>query len=220
MQCNNETSPNPSFRGGEFRVSGSPSFEGGVGKVLPTAYLGSVDWYRTYLQNPQAVRIEVLESFPKQTYRNRCTVTTPDGPLTLTVPVKKAESKQLTRDVEISYQTRWRHQHWMSIVSAYRRTPYFDYFEEYFRPFYERETKYLIDLNNGLHEVIMQLLNRSMKPIAGYSLQPTTDWMGQDLELCFGCGRSILDELFNSPNPLKEGACRVGEEKNGKISSN
>ena len=220
MQCNNETSPNPSFRGGEFRASGSPSFEGGVGKVLPTAYLGSVDWYRTYLQNPQAVRIEVLESFPKQTYRNRCTVTTPDGPLTLTVPVKKAESKQLTRDVEISYQTRWRHQHWMSIVSAYRRTPYFDYFEEYFRPFYERETKYLIDLNNGLHEVIMQLLNRSMKPIAGYSLQPTTDWMGQDLELCFGSGCSILDELFNSPNPLKEGACRVGEEKNGKISSN
>ena len=214
------TSPSPSFRGGEFRASGSPSFEGGVGKVLPTAYLGSVDWYRTYLQNPQAVRIEVMESFPKQTYRNRCTITTPDGLLTLTVPVKKAESKQLTRDVEISYQTRWRHQHWISIVSAYRRTPYFDYFEEYFRPFYERETKYLIDLNNGLHEVIMQLLNRSMKPIAGYSLQPTTDWMGQDLELCFGSGCSILDELFNSPNPLKEGACRVGEEKNGKISSN
>ena len=188
--------------------------------ILPTTYLGSVDWYRTYLQNPQAVRIEVMESFPKQTYRNRCTITTPDGPLTLTVPVKKAESKQLTRDVEISYQTRWRHQHWISLVSAYRRTPYFDYFEEYFRPFYERETKYLIDLNNGLHEVIMQLLNRSMKPIADYSLQPTTDWMGQDLELCFGSGRSILDELFNSPNPLKEGACRVGEEKNGKISSN
>lgn len=181
--------------------------------ILPTTYLGSVDWYRTYLQNPQAVRIEVMESFPKQTYRNRCTITTPDGPLTLTVPVKKAESKQLTRDVEISYQTRWRHQHWISIVSAYRRTPYFDYFEEYFRPFYERETKYLIDLNNGLHEVIMQLLNRSMKPIAGYSLQPTTDWMGQDLELCFGSGCSILDELFNSPNPLKEGLAELGRKR-------
>ena len=44
--------------------------------ILPTTYLGSVDWYRTYLQNPQAVRIEVMESFPKQTYRNRCTITT------------------------------------------------------------------------------------------------------------------------------------------------
>lgn len=164
--------------------------------ILPTTYLGSVDWYRTYLQDPQGVRIEVMESFPKQTYRNRCTITTPDGHLTLTVPVKKAESKQLTRDVEISYQTRWQHQHWISLVSAYRRTPYFDYFEEYFRPFYERETKYLIDLNNGLHEVIMQLLHRSMKPIAGYNLQPTTDWMGQDLEHCFGNGLSILDDLF------------------------
>ena len=57
--------------------------------ILPTTYLGSVGWYRTYLQNPQAVRIEVMESFPKRTYRNRCTITTPDGPLTLTVPGRK-----------------------------------------------------------------------------------------------------------------------------------
>lgn len=181
--------------------------------ILPTTYLGSVDWYRAYLQDPQAVQIEVMESFPKQTYRNRCTITTPDGPLTLSVPVKKSEHKQLTRDVEISYQTRWQHQHWISLVSAYRRTPYFDYFEDYFRPFYERETKYLVDLNNGLHEVIMQLLNRSMKPIAGYALQPTTDWMGRDLEPCFGSGRSILDELFETAGPpltppSKEGNCR------------
>lgn len=169
--------------------------------ILPTAYLGPVDWYRAYLQDPQAVRIEVMESFPKQTYRNRCTITTPDGPLTLSVPVKKSEHKQLTRDVEISYQTRWQHQHWISLVSAYRRTPYFDYFEDYFRPFYERETKYLVDLNNGLHEVIMQLLNRSMTPLAGYTLQPTTDWMGRNLEPCFGSGRSILDELFETAEP-------------------
>ena len=202
MQSNNKTFPNPSFKGGELRAFELSPLEGEVGRglgnvlILPTTYLGSVDWYRAYLQAPQAVRIEVMESFPKQTYRNRCTITTPDGPLTLSVPVKKSEHKQLTRDVEISYQTRWQHQHWISLVSAYRRTPYFDYFEDYFRPFYERETKYLVDLNDGLHEVIMQLLNRSMTPLAGYTLQPTTDWMGQNLEPCFGSGRSILDELF------------------------
>ena len=165
--------------------------------ILPTTYLGSAAWYRAYRQAPESVRIEVMESFPKQTYRNRCTISTPDGPLTLSVPVKKAESKQLTRDVEISYQTRWQHQHWISLVSAYRRTPYFDYFAEYFHPFYERETKYLVDLNNELHEVIMQLFSRSMQPIEGYRLMPTTDWGGEDLEHWFGDGRSVLDELFD-----------------------
>ena len=112
--------------------------------VLPTTYMGSVEWYRQFLANPSAVQIEVMESFPKQTYRNRCTITMPIGDkakgekqntenplpfregmgvgsLTLTVPVKRADSKQLTRDVEISYQQRWQHQHWIALVSAYKR---------------------------------------------------------------------------------------------------
>ena len=67
--------------------------------ILPTTYMGSAEWYRQFLANPSAVQIEVMESFPKQTYRNRCTITTPDGALTLSVPVKRADSKQLTRDV-------------------------------------------------------------------------------------------------------------------------
>ena len=166
--------------------------------VLPTTYLGSVEWYRQLLANPLAVQIEVMESFPKQTYRNRCTITTPDGPLTLSVPVKRADSKQLTRDVEISYQQRWQHQHWIALVSAYKRTPYFDYYADFFRPFYEKETKFLVDLNEGLHEVIVRLM-ANREPRAKNQEQrliTTTDWSGIDLEPCFGDGQSILDMLF------------------------
>ena len=166
--------------------------------VLPTTYMGSVEWYRQFWANPSAVQIEVMESFPKQTYRNRCTITTPDGPLTLSVPVKRADSKQLTRDVEISYQQRWQHQHWIALVSAYKRTPYFDYYADFFRPFYEKETKFLVDLNEGLHEVIVRLM-ANREPGAKNQEQrliTTTDWSGLDLEPCFGNGQSILDMLF------------------------
>ena len=136
--------------------------------ILPTTYMGSVEWYRQFLANPSAVQIEVMESFPKQTYRNRCTITQPVGDeamrrlgerretgnslpfregqgvglLTLSVPVKRADSKQLTRDVEISYQQRWQHQHWIALMSAYKRTPYFDYYADFFRPFSEQETRF------------------------------------------------------------------------------
>ena len=166
--------------------------------ILPTTYMGSAEWYRQFLANPLAVQIEVMESFPKQTYRNRCTITTPDGPLTLSVPVKRADSKQLTRDVEISYQQRWQHQHWIALVSAYKRTPYFDYYADFFRPFYEKETKFLVDLNEGLHEVIVRLM-ANREPEAKNQEQrliTTTDWSGLDLEPCFGNGQSILDLLF------------------------
>ena len=167
--------------------------------VLPTTYLGSVEWYRQFLANPSAVQIEVMESFPKQTYRNRCTITTPDGPLTLSVPVKRADSKQLTRDVEISYQQRWQHQHWIALVSAYKRTPYFDYYADFFRPFYEKETKFLVDFNEKIHEVIVRLMANQAKGEEAKRLlgkNRTTDWQGLDLESCFGDGQSILDLLF------------------------
>ena len=166
--------------------------------VLPTTYMGSVEWYRQFLANPSAVQIEVMESFPKQTYRNRCTITTPDGALTLSVPVKRADSKQLTRDVEISYQQRWQHQHWIALVSAYKRTPYFDYYADFFRPFYEKETKFLVDLNEGLHEVIVRLLANKAMGNRQWAIgeNRTTDWQGLDLEPCFGNGQSILDMLF------------------------
>ena len=160
--------------------------------------MGSVEWYRQFLANPSDVQIEVMESFPKQTYRNRCTITTPDGLLTLTVPVKRADSKQLTRDVEISYQQRWQHQHWIALMSAYKRSPYFDYYADFFRPFYEQETRFLVDFNEKIHEVIVRLM-ANREPGAKNQEQrliTTTDWSGLDLEPCFGNGQSILDILF------------------------
>ena len=173
--------------------------------VLPTTYMGSVEWYRQFLANPSAVQIEVMESFPKQTYRNRCTITVPHDSqsncqspianrLTLTVPVKRADSKQLTRDVEISYQQRWQHQHWIALVSAYKRTPYFDYYADFFRPFYEQETRFLVDFNEKIHQVIHQLIHNSEFKIQNSKF--TTDWSGLDLEPTFGNGQSILDTLF------------------------
>ena len=184
--------------------------------VLPTTYMGSVEWYRRFLANPSAVQIEVMESFPKQTYRNRCTISQAIGRkgdeakgerreakgwelLTLSVPVKRADSKQLTRDVEISYQQKWQHQHWIALVSAYKRTPYFDYYADFFRPFYEKETKFLVDFNEGLHETIIRLMANDVA-IGNWQLaigkNRTSDWQGLDLEPCFGDGQSILDMLF------------------------
>ena len=171
--------------------------------VLPVAYLAPREWYKVYLANPGAVEIEGLESFEKQTCRNRCVISAPDGPLTLSVPVKKVEHKQLTRDIEISYQTRWQHQHWISLVSAYKHTPFFDYYAEFFRPWYEKETRFLWDLNSGLHETIMQLLQNSFGKIDGFAYQPTTDWRNEELNHYFGDGKSILDTLFEYGNETR-----------------
>lgn len=169
--------------------------------TLPIAYMAPKDWYKAYLIHPETVEIEGMESFEKQTFRNRCLISTPDGPLTLSVPVKKVEHKQLTRDMEISYQTRWQHQHWISLVSAYKHTPFFGYYEDYFKPFYEKEYRFLWDLNSEIHETVMALL-RNLSPTLSqrervkFAYKATEDWRGEELNRFFGDGKSILDELF------------------------
>ena len=151
------------------------------------------DWYKAYLTNPEAVEIEGLESFEKQTCRNRALI---GKGIMLSVPVKKVEHKQLTRDIEISYQSHWQHQHWIALVSTYKHTPYFDYYAEFFKPFYEKETRFLWDLNNEIHQTIMQLLHNCPKRIEGFAYRGTTDWRNEELNRFFGDGKSILDDLF------------------------
>jgi len=163
--------------------------------VLPTAYMAPEAWYEAFFQSEQ-VQIEVMESFVKQTFRNRCLIHDAQGhEVSLTVPVLKVEHKQLTRDVQISYQQHWQHQHWMALRSAYGKSPYWDYYADFFAPFYERETKWLIDLNEELHGVIVRLLhNRPNEQLA--RLAHTTNFMQADLERFWGNGTSILDSLM------------------------
>lgn len=163
--------------------------------VLPIAYMAPKEWYKAYLIAPEEVEIEGLESFEKQTCRNRAII---GNGIMLTVPVKKVEHKQLTRDIEISYQSHWQHQHWISLVSTYKNTPFFDYYEEFFKPFYEKEYRFLWDLNSEIHETIMMLLNNE-RPGLGesrFAYRCTADWGGEELNRFFGEGKSVLEVLF------------------------
>ena len=127
--------------------------------ILPTAYLPPKSYLDALMSEPAT--IEQMETFEKQTFRNRALIRDAKADLVrLTVPVKKVEHKQLTRDIEISYQSRWQHQHWITLVSAYQHTPYFMYFADYLRPYYEREYRWLIDLNDELNATLVSLLKR------------------------------------------------------------
>ena len=178
--------------------------------VLPTAYLAPEAWYEAYF-GAEEVQIEVQESFVKQTYRNRCLIHDAQGhEVTLTVPVMKVEHKQLTRDVQISYQQHWQHQHWMALKSAYGKSPYWDYYADFFAPFYTRETKWLLVLNEGVHDVILCLLHNRppyglkekrplvLKDKSLISIKRTTEYMQADLERYWGNGTSILDALMEN----------------------
>ena len=174
--------------------------------ILPTAYLPPLSYMQALMSEPAT--IEQMETFEKQTFRNRCTIAMHNSQCTmhnyelvrLTVPVKKVEHKQLTRDIQISYQTRWQHQHWITLVSAYQHTPYFLYFADYLRPFYEKEYKWLLDLNDEMNATLVSLVRKQKPSVVNIQHSArTSDWSGQiwtdkhpwQTEL------SVLDTLFD-----------------------
>lgn len=167
--------------------------------ILPTAYLAPLSWYQALhhaKDKSEEVVIEVMESFKKQTYRNRCLIRDyQNREITLSIPVKKVEHKQITRDVEISYEQHWQHQHWMALKSAFGKTPYWDYYSDMLFPFYQHPTRWLIDLNEGLHEVIEKLIQNN-PTIVTTALPHTTTFHNADIESYWGMGESILVTLM------------------------
>ena len=126
---------------------------------LSTAYLAPIQYY-SKLVTFEEIRIEAEENYPKQTYRNRCVISTANGTQALTVPVEKPDTlKAPTRDIRISEHGNWRHLHWNALVSAYNMSPFFEYYVDDFRPFYEKKFTFLIDYNDALQNVVCDLID-------------------------------------------------------------
>jgi hypothetical protein len=121
--------------------------------ILSTAYLAPIQYYSKLLKYDEAI-IEIYENYPKQTYRNRCCIYGANGLLDLSIPVKKIDTKTKTKDIKIDYVTNWQKLHWKSIESAYRSSPYFEYYADEFLPFFTTKTDFLIDYNLALQNLI------------------------------------------------------------------
>jgi hypothetical protein len=129
--------------------------------VLSTSYLAPVQYY-AHILNASDITIEQHCHYMRQTYRNRCVIMSANEILPLTVPVvKPSDPKTKTRDIRLSYDTPWQKLHWKSITSAYQSTPYFEYYEDDFKPFYINKFEFLLDFNCQLHQLICETLNIS-----------------------------------------------------------
>lgn len=123
---------------------------------LPT--WGSIAWYRELVRAEHVV-IDAHEHFVKSTYRNRYEVAGPNGALTLSVPKKGGKDRRAAyRDARISYDHPWQADHWKTLTAGYRRSPYFEYYEDGLRPFYETSWTGLFAYNRAALEHSLDLL--------------------------------------------------------------
>ena len=146
--------------------------------LLSTTYFGPIQWYQK-LYRAEEVFIERCESFQKQTYRNRCLIATTNGLQALTIPVVRDQSNRLSdtnqdqepisliHSIRISDHGNWRHLHWNALKSAYGESPFFDYYQDDIRPFFEQRWDYLFDFNEAIREKMCELLD--IQPKVSYT---------------------------------------------------
>jgi hypothetical protein len=94
------------------------------------------------------ILFEVSDNYQKQTFRNRTYIYGANGKLGLFIPVIHTHNnRELFRDIKISYDSDWMALHLKSLQSAYRSSPYFEYFEDDFIALYSKKEKFLVDFN-------------------------------------------------------------------------
>jgi hypothetical protein len=131
--------------------------------LFSTAYFAPIQYFVHLKQSTNPI-IESCEHYIKQTYRNRCIIATANGLMTLSLPIDKNNSEKTNiRDVKISDHLNWQHQHWNSIESAYNSSPYFEYYADDFRPFFEKKQEFLFNLNEAIRIKVCELLDISGK---------------------------------------------------------
>ncbi len=165
--------------------------------LLSTTYFGPVQWYQK-LYRYDRVLIERCDTFRKQTYRNRCVIAAANGAQALTVPVERAAGAQQVRDIRISDHGNWRHIHWHALLSAYSESPFFDYYADDIRPFFERKWEFLYDYNMEICRKMCELLDITPH------IDPTEQYVHADELPRQDCEMTDFRDAIDPKHPLED----------------
>lgn len=131
--------------------------------LLHPTYFPDILSFAALVQHP--VIWEVCDNFQKQTYRNRCYICTDQGKHMLNIPVRHvggAQGRQRYSEVRPENAYPWQRQHWRSLETAYRASPFFEYYEYELSPLYETPYDSLLEFNLDTIRTLCRCLQIAM----------------------------------------------------------
>ncbi|MDO4781843.1 MAG: WbqC family protein [Capnocytophaga felis] len=126
--------------------------------IHPT-YFPSIAQFHLMLTHPCV--LEVSDNYQKQTLRNRAYIYGANGKLALNLPIKHVggeTGRQLFKDVRVENHFPWQRLHWKSLETAYRTSPFFEYYEDDLFPLFEKKYIFLLDVNMDTIETVLACL--------------------------------------------------------------
>ena len=115
--------------------------------LLYPTYFPNIASYIVMAQS-QTLVFEICDSYQKQTYRNRCYIYGANGKLSLNIPVNFSQkNRKKTEEIRIDNTSKWQSIHWKSIESAYKTSPFFEFYEDEFTKLFSSPKNFLLDFN-------------------------------------------------------------------------
>ncbi|PLK42883.1 WbqC family protein [Emticicia sp. TH156] len=141
--------------------------------LIDLHYLPCTQFFSAVLEADELM-LESHEHYIKQSYRNRCYLLGANQVEMLIVPVVDGNKKILVKDIRIDYQQRWFDIHWRTIRAAYGKSPFFEFFGDYFQNTIQKKPTFLWDLNFELLTICLKLLeiNKTISLTENYEKQP------------------------------------------------
>lgn len=162
--------------------------------ILTSSYFPPIQYFSEII-NSENVYIEINENYSRQSYRNRCNILTCNGILSLSIPIiRKKEKNNNICNIKIDYVTNWQRLHINAIISAYGKSPFFEYYSEPLFNIIKQNTELLIDLNSNILNIIFEILK--IKKVINKTESFIKKYPTNTLDLRY----SIHPKLINSDN--------------------
>lgn len=125
--------------------------------ILPSAYLPSRVYFSA-IKNTSEIIIDIHETFPKQTIRNRSFILSANGVLKLSIPLASRKNNTLTKDIQVDYSYSWQKQHIRALESAYNSSAFFLYYKDELFELLCSKKKFLLDYNTSITNWLLNKL--------------------------------------------------------------
>lgn len=122
-------------------------------------YLPNIAYFQELLSSEELI-LHLNDHYSRRTFRNRTEIVGPNGKQILTIPTLKLDpTNRNFENIKLSYAESWLKQHWKSFESSYRRSIYFEYYEDKFKHLYEKPSfEHLWEFNYELIKIILGIL--------------------------------------------------------------
>jgi len=160
--------------------------------ITDIQYFGSISYIK-HLMQFNLVYFNENQNYTKMSFKNRMVIGTAQGPLHLSIPIIGGRDQKIPlNEIKIAYHSPWMSQHYKSIVSNYKRSPFFEYYHDDIKEIYNSQPVYLYEFLIHINEWVRKQIKGKWeisKLQPNHSNYHSDQWLPKNYDLV--------------PNPIK-----------------